>query len=182
MSNDLIDNLQKASLFQLWRLRDVIDKMLDDPNKLMHIKSQLRVGQNTIYFDSDDNKDIKCTIVRIGRTRVLVQRHDSCKRWNIPFYMLNINNIPTEIKTNKKKIDRLTLKIGDLVGFVNHRTNQELYGKVTKLNPKTALVKITTCEQWRVSYPCLFYVLDGETGTENDLLSEQKLLEAEAYE
>jgi hypothetical protein len=111
MNNDLINNLQKASLFQLWRLNDIIHKMLDDPNKLVQVKTQLFVGQETTYFDSDDNKDIHCTIVKIGRTRALVRRHDNDRCWNIPFYMFNLNNIPTEVKTNKKKIDRLTLKI-----------------------------------------------------------------------
>jgi len=134
MSNDLISSLEKASLFQLWRLTDVIGKMLDDPSKLMRVKSQLVVGQETMYFDPDDNKDISCIIVKISRTRALIQRHDNGKRWNIPFYMFNINNIPTDVKTDKKKIDRLTLKVGDSVGFVNHRTNQELYGDVTEHN------------------------------------------------
>jgi hypothetical protein len=55
--------------------------------------------------------------------------------------------------------------VGDYVGFVNSRSGQELYGRVIQRNRKTASVMLEDSRQeWRVSYPCLFSVIEGEKG------------------
>ena len=66
------------------------------------------------------------------------------------------------------------MKVGDKVGFVNHRdNNKELYGTVVKLNPKL-LELINTGEHWRVGYGGLFYVLDGEEEIDATLIERIK--------
>jgi len=88
--------------------------------------------------------------------------HDG-KRWNIPLYMLNLEDIDTSIKPIKREggLDRNTLKVGDLVGW-NSKLGHDLYGVIEKLNPKMALVRLGTGESWRVAYSLLFTVMDGE--------------------
>jgi hypothetical protein len=163
MSNDFLSQLEQASLFKLWRLRTVIDKYLEDPYRSMQVRAKLRLGQKVSYFAPEENREIEGIITKIGQTRAAIKHEHDQKYWNIPFYMLNIDCIPTNVKTDRSKVDRLTLKVGDQVGFVNHRDdNKELYGTVTKLNPKTAGVKLNTGEHWRVGYSGLFYVFDGE--------------------
>lgn len=163
MSNDFLSRLEQASLFELWRLRAVIDKCMEDPYRLMQVRAKLRLGQKISYFDPEENREIKGVITKIGKTRAWIRHVHDQKNWNIPFYMLNIDCIPTDVKVGHKKVDRLTLKVGDKVGFVNHRdNNKELYGTVVKLNPKTAGVRLNTGENWRVGYGGLFYVLDGK--------------------
>ena len=65
------------------------------------------------------------------------------------------------IRAALHKVRRDLLRVGDTVGFRN-RSNREVYGVVTKLNPKTASVRLTTAEQWRVHYGFLFHVLDAQ--------------------
>ena len=167
MSNDFLSKLEQASLFELWRLSAVIDKYLEDPYRLMKIRAKLRLGQKISYFVPEENREIDGIITKIGKTRAVIKQNYDQKHWNIPLYMLNIDDIPTDVKTDHKKIDRLTLKVGDKVGFVNHRdNNKELYGTVTKLNPKTAAIKLNSGEHWRVDYGSLFYVLDSEEACE----------------
>ena len=76
--------------------------------------------------------------------------------------MINTTGMKTEFGFHSGKVDRLTLKVGEQVGFVN-RQNIALYGTVAKLNDKTASVKLFTGERWRVSYNMLFYVVDAVT-------------------
>lgn len=161
--SEIISQLEKATPFQLWRLKALIDRLLDDPNKLLEVRRKLYIGQNITYFELEENREISATILKILRTHVLVRNTQDSEEWKLPFYMLNIDGLPTDVADKKQKVDRLTLKVGEKVGFINHKQdNKLLCGVVTKLNTKTATVKLLTGEMWRVSYGALFYVLDAE--------------------
>ena len=171
--SEIITQLEEATPFQLWRLRALIDRFLDDPGRLLKVRSKLHIGQRVAYFDPDENREISAIVIRILRTRVLVKNTDDGKQWRLPLYMLNIDELPTDAPIKNQKIDRLTLKVGEKVGFIDNRqSNRPLYGVVTKLNPKTATVKIFAGGIWRVSYSALFYVLDVEIGINNMQIAE----------
>ena len=57
MSNDFLTKIEQASLFELYRLRTVIDKYLDDPNRLMQIRAKLHLGQKVRYFAPEENRE-----------------------------------------------------------------------------------------------------------------------------
>ena len=78
--------------------------------------------------------------------------------------MLNISGTQSDFKGSHGRVDRLTLRVGESVGFINHRDNKELYGIVIKLNQKTATIQLSTGAKWRVSYNLLFYVMDSNRG------------------
>lgn len=158
---ELLKAVEHASSFDLWRLTRAIDEMLKDPARIHAIKSRLRMNQEVVYFDARENREIHATIVEIHRTNVLVKTHDGGRLWQIPFYMLNLENEKTETRTQPQRIDRSTLKVGDQVGFLN-RSSQVVSGAVTKLNPKAAEVLLPTGERWRIHYHALFYVFEGE--------------------
>ena len=82
------------------------------------------------------------------------------KRWNIPFYHINLQNIDTNIRNKKRPlgIEKNELKVGDKVGFKN-QDNEEVYGKVIRLNQKTVTIEVPPKQQWRVSYSLLFLYL-----------------------
>ncbi|MCK4869864.1 MAG: hypothetical protein KAS93_02015 [Gammaproteobacteria bacterium] len=163
--SEIITQLEKATPFQLWRLRALMDRLLEDPNRLMHVKRKLYLGQKITYFVPEENRDITATVINILRTHVLVKNTCDGKQWKLPLYMLNIDDLPTDVTGKQQKVDRLTLKVGENVGFIDHRKdNKPMCGLVTKLNPKTATVKALTGEMWRVSYGALFYVLEVEAG------------------
>lgn len=158
---EILEKLEQASPFELWRLTQTIDAMLKDPVRVHDVRSRLRVNQGVVYFDTRENKEIQATIVEIHRTNVLVKNCDDGKLWHIPFYMLKIERGDKDRDTPLQKIDRSTLKVGDQVGFLN-RSSQIICGKVTKLNPKAAEVTLPTGEHWRVHYHALFPILEGE--------------------
>lgn len=159
----ILEELDKASLFELYRLNQAIWKQLEDPNRNQLVKRQLRIGQDITYFEADENRLIEATIIDVKRTRASVRNKHDGRIWNIPFYHINIDKTDTDIKPSQNKVDRNSLKIGDTVCFTD-KQGDEIFGQVTKLNPKTAGVLVGNV-RWRVAYGFLSSVLDGQVDT-----------------
>lgn len=160
----LPDALSKAPLFELWRLKAAIARALEDPCKNEAIRASLRIGQSVRYFDAAENREISGCIIEIKRSRALIRHDHDKKLWNIPFYMINLQAQDTGTTAKEhQKVSRDSLRVGDAVGY-RSRTNSEVYGAVTRLNRKTATVRLTTGELWGVPYGFLFLILDVPAG------------------
>jgi len=169
--NHLSNELEQASMFDLWRLSCVINNLLDDPQKLEPLKKHLQEGQAISYFDSTANCLVEATIIQIKKKRVLVRNKHDGHQWNIPFYMVNLAGVDTNIKPQStKKLDRQSLQVGCLVGW-RSKDGRDHYGKIIKLNPKLAKIINTEGEVWRVHYSLLFAVMDSVTDNGGDDLN-----------
>jgi hypothetical protein len=170
----LLTELEKASLFDLYRLRVGIGKMLDQPDRIKSIKRRLRIGMEVTYFDEGENRLIPATIEEIQRTKLLVRNISDGKKWKMPFHMINLDGVDTDIHADQGKVDRNKLKVGDLVGF-HDRQQQEQYGEIVRLNPKTATLHTKFGTKWRVAYSLLFKVVDGD----GEQVADSELIEGE---
>jgi hypothetical protein len=169
----IISALQKASTFDLYRLQSAIGHLLDDPQRLNAIKRQLRPGMEITYFEPQENRLIPAQILEIRRTRAAIKELTTGKRWNISLCMINIEGADTDITPQKNQVDRLSLKIGDQVGFTG-RDGSELFGTVVKLNPKRAKIQ-TSQGIWGVHYSMLFTIIDGEQARDQFVPAEIEL-------
>lgn len=167
----VLKELEKASLFELFRLESAISDLLDDPVRLLAIKRQLRAGTDISYFDTHKNCLVPARLEAVRKTRASVRELETGKLWTIPLYMINIEGTATDIEPRGRGVDRLSLRVGDRVGFVG-RAGEEVFGTVIKLNPKRAKVE-TEQGVWNVSYSILFTVLEGEQGTEQYLIPKE---------
>jgi hypothetical protein len=160
--NSIFKQLESLSLFELNRLRSAISIALEDPDKNQSIKNHLKVGMKITYFSSNKNSLIEATVVDIRKTRASVVNADDGVKWNISFYLINLQGIDVNIvpKRSFGGLDRNSLKVGDHVGW-HSKLGYELYGVIEKLNPKKALIHLGDGQQWTVSYPLLFLVMDG---------------------
>lgn len=166
----IVEELKDASLFDLYRLRVAIEHLLENPQRIKAIKRQLRPGQDITYFDRAENRLIEAKVIKLKRTRLLVENKHDNQRWDIPFHWVNLDNVNTDIEVSPKVgLDKSQLKIGDEVGFLG-RQDTEVYGEVIRLNQKTATVLVDEHEQWRVPYGLLFSVIDGERVTASKLI------------
>ncbi len=158
---DLLNALNKASSFDLYRIRSIINNQLEDPTRVFSIKKKLFVGQEITYFEEDENRLITATIIELKRTRVVVKNCCDNRIWQLYYYHINIDNTETEIdSSNQQKLDKNSLKVGDNISFFC-TDGSEVFGIVDKLNPKTA--GITTKDgKWRVAYAALSLVFEGE--------------------
>jgi hypothetical protein len=169
----ILEELNNASLFELYRLEQAIRRNLEDPVRIRKIKNSLKVGQDIEYFDAEENRLVEASIVELKKTRALVKnRHDGAL-WNIPFYHINLDHADISISGSTGKLDRNTLKVGDKVAFKDRKGN-ELFGEVIKLNQKTAGVLIGTT-RWKVSYCLLSLIIEGKLGSETNAIEGQLL-------
>jgi len=169
----ILEELNNASLFELYRLEQAIRRSLEDPVSITKIKDSLKVGQDIEYFEADENRLIEARIVELKRTRVLVKNRHDGKLWTIPFYFINLDEADVAISSPTGKLDRNSLKIGDKVAFKDRKGN-ELFGEVIKLNPKTAGVLVGTT-QWKVGYRLLSSIIEGELGSDTNVIEDQFL-------
>ena len=156
----IVSELQKASTFDLYRLQAAIAKLLEDPVRVVAIKRQLRPGMAITYFHQEENRLIPARLLALRKTRAVVQDLEGERRWTIPLFMINLQGADTDIAPRRDGVDRLSLRIGDTVGFTAH-DGEALFGTVVKLNPKRAKIQ-TTKGVWAVPYARLFTVIDGE--------------------
>ena len=171
--SEIMEELNNASLFELYRLQQAIQRSLEDPVRIRKIKDSLKVGQDIEYFDAEQNRLIEATIIELKRTRALVKNRHDGKLWDIPFYHINVDHADVSISGSTGKLDRNSLKVGDKVAFKDRKGN-ELFGEVIKLNQKTAGVLVGTT-RWKVSYRLLSSIIEGEPGSETNLIEGELL-------
>lgn len=165
----LIKELEKASLFDIYRLNSGMRKMLDQPDRINTIKRRLYHGMEITYFDERENRLIPAVVETIKPTRVEVRNNEDGHKWNIRFYTVNLDGVDTDIHGHENQVDRNKLKVGGLVGFYDNK-QQEQYGEIIRLNPKTVTIHTKFGTRWRVTYSLLFKVIDGESNQAQDSL------------
>jgi hypothetical protein len=157
----IIDDLNSASLFDLFRLSVAIHQQLDEPQRIAEVRAKLRPGMEITFFDGERNHLVKARVLKLNRTRLDVHSLLDHRDWSIRYCTVNLGNVETDIKPNKTLgITRTQLKIGDSVGFCD-RQNREKYGRVIGLNQKTASILVNESEKWRVAYSLLFPIIEG---------------------
>lgn len=164
---EILEALDQASLFQLFRLHAAIGNHLDDPARIDAVKRALRPGQLIRYFAVDENRLASARLLELRRTRAVVENLEDGKRWSIPFYLINLDGHEADIAPRPNRpLDRNRVKVGEIVSF-RDRQGQEHFGEVVKLNQKTASVMVDRT-RWRVAYGLLSPVIDGEWAAQQD--------------
>jgi len=163
----VMSELDEASLFDLYRLNVAIRKEFDNPVRIEKVKRMLKEGDTITYFEGTENRLVQAEVIELKRTRLLVRNKQDLKIWSIAFYMVNTEDVATDITypDTPRGMNRNEIRIGDLVGFRN-RSNRNVRGKVMRINPKTVTLFVEPNEKWRVSYSMLYPIVDGEKAHE----------------
>ncbi|PCI35163.1 MAG: hypothetical protein COB50_05600 [Thiotrichales bacterium] len=175
----LLQELKEASIFDLYRLYTAISKELNNPAHIAAIKKRLKIGMDLSYFDNAENRTKQVSLLALKAKKVVVLDKESYREILLPYCMLNIDGINTEIN-EQKNTDVLTannLKVGDRVGFNNNGEN--IVGIIKRLNHKTVTMIIKSGEQWRVGYSHLHRIHDAEVGPD---IEEAVLISGDNYE
>jgi len=167
----IMSELDNASLFDLYRLSAAIGKELENPKRIKKIRQMIKAGDTISYFVNEENRLIEAEVLELKRTRVIVRNKHDMKRWTIPLYMINVEDISVDIVRPEKAmgISRHEIQIGDFVGF-RDRANNNLRGKVIRINPKTVTLFVEPNQKWRVSYSMLYSIIDGQKACEQQLI------------
>ena len=173
--SDLLQLLDQASAFDIYRLRTVLDNMMDDPQRLNEVKVRLRLGMSVSYYEPSLNRIEQGVVERIKQTRVLIRNADG-RRWDVPLCAINIHDVEITHHTNPKQtLTRNDVSIGDRVGF-RDRTGKDHQGMVKRLNQKTVTID-TEIGSWRVAYSFLYKVIEHEGEGESAVNRAMRVLE-----
>ncbi|MBC8301759.1 MAG: hypothetical protein H8E55_39110 [Pelagibacterales bacterium] len=164
----LINELNKASAFDLYRLFVAIDKELRNPIRINLIKQQLVIGMELTYFNFVKNRLLKAKLLELRKTHALVFEYEGNKKLVIPFAVINLDNTNTEIyKSNDSEtLSANTLKVGDPVSF--HKNGEIIIGIIKRINYKTVSIETRNHGKWRVGYPLLKKVVDHDSNGKSD--------------
>lgn len=158
---EIINSIQQASLFDLYRLSVAIGHTMEDPQRIQMIRQSFKEGDALSYFDITANCLQNATVIQKNLKWVIVQNNLDHKRYRVPYGALNLHQANADIHASSTvKLTKNHLKIGDYVGF--HKEGERIVGVVTRLNYKTANLSAREGHRWRVSYSMLFKVIDSD--------------------
>lgn len=156
----IIDEMNKASLFDLYRLNVAINKELSNPDRINAIKKKLYLGMRLTYFESTQNRSIKCQLIEMKPTKAIVLDEEKNKHLVMPYFMLNLDHVDTFIHDDGKRLTANMLNVGEYVGF--NKDGQVIVGRIKSLNVKTASIITSSGMHWRVSYNLLHRVHNAD--------------------
>lgn len=158
---EVFNQIRKASLFDLYRLNVCIRNEMENPERIKQLRKTFKEGDTITYFDQKTNRLIPATVIQKNLKYVQVRHVGDQVIWNIPYYLLNLDQVDVDIHADKnEKLSKNHLKVGDLVGF-NH-DGQSIFGVIIRLNQKTITLMTPSHKRWRVYYQSLFRVIDSE--------------------
>jgi hypothetical protein len=128
----LLNALNKASLFDLYRLYAAIGRELNNPHRITAIKQKLRVGMELSYFDFAENRATGSKILELRQKNAVVLDSERQKKLFVPYYLLNVDGIETSIHETADTLTANNLKVGDCVGF--NSNGQDRMGIIKRLN------------------------------------------------
>lgn len=164
---ELLRTLQKASPFQLYRLRALITDLLDDPQWTSVVQSRLRVGQSVEYFEAKHNCLHKGTIEELRTKHAVILDADGVRRWLVQYAAINVSGEDIVVCDNASRgISPSELSVGDLVGFPD-RSGDHHCGHVIRRNAQTATINVAG-HHWRVSYEFLYRVVSEVSQSSGD--------------
>lgn len=157
----LVNELNQASAFDLYRLKVAINYELDNPSRLLAIKQKLHVGMELTYFDPTKNRLVKGQLVETRQKNVVILDYEQNKRFVMPYYMLNAEGVRIDINQQGEQLTANNLSVGNCVGF--NKDGKDIIGLIKSLNQKTVTLITSNNERWRVAYAYLYRVHDAET-------------------
>lgn len=158
--NQLLNQLNQAGLFELYRLKTAIDYELDNPERLTAFKQKLRLGMTLSYFEPKENRLIEGKLLEMRPKKAVILDYERNSRLALPYYMLNVEGGETAIHQKGKQLTANELKVGDIVGF--NKDGRDIAGVIKRLNSKTVTLAASDGNGWRVPYAYLYRIHDAE--------------------
>ena len=156
----VLEALQSASGFELFRLRAALDIALDDPQLNLRIRQQLHAGQMVAYFNAGQNRQCSGQIIELRKKEALIRHLESGEHWGVPYIAINLSGVDVRVHDKVARgLSRQEVAMGDRVGFLD-REQRERWGQVVRLNEKTVTLDVDG-QKWRVAYVFLHRMLDA---------------------
>ena len=100
---EVLNALNEASAFELYRLRAAINVVLDEPGRMLAIQTKLHLGQSIEYFDPRANAKRFGKILELRRKNAVVLDRDDGKRWLIEYPSINLQGADVQIRQTTQR-------------------------------------------------------------------------------
>ena len=87
----LLEALQQASGFELYRLRAAIDRALSAPERIDAIRRCIKRGQRIEYFDARDNRMYRGQVLEMRNTTLVIMDFDRPAKLLIDYAAINLD-------------------------------------------------------------------------------------------
>ena len=162
----LIDALNKATSLELYKLRAVIDRLLDDPKRIIAIRAPLHLGQTVQFFDWQRQQMRAGQVVALRDRQVGVRDERSRVEWKLHYAAIESpKDAPSgsggstqSEKTAPPRPQRGDFRVGEAVTF-DDRYLQTHVGTIVRINQRTASID-SEGSSWRVPFSGLRHLVD----------------------
>jgi hypothetical protein len=159
--SEVLNALNSASSFELFRLRAAITAVLDDPARVQAIQSRMTRGQTVEFFDSRANAKCKASVLELRRKTALVVAHADQQKWLMEYAAFDLDGVDVQIQpTTNQGLSRNQIAVGDTLGYLSAQGRQ-CSGKVIRLNDKTVTLQVED-QEWRIPYRFLHRVVEAD--------------------
>jgi hypothetical protein len=165
----LVAALPQASSLDLYRLECAIQRLRNEPQRIVAIRRRLHLGMIVQFFGAHDGTTHAGRITALNSRDVSIDDANQKTRWSgVPYAAIDLREeggtVEVEILEPAKPAQtpkfrtRADFRIGDNVSFVD-RDQQPHVGRVVRVNAKTATVE---CDSgtWRVAFGGLQHLVD----------------------
>ena len=150
----------QATDLELLQLQTAVEHLLSQPARMTAIRQQLHVGQTVQYLDVRDNRMHAAKVIEFKPDQLMVHAsHDGKYKW-IRYAAIGLD--PSVKVTQQHKVilpRREDFALGDTVSFEGRDLIRK-FGKISRINPKTASIVCEDGHEWRVSFALLQRVMN----------------------
>lgn len=163
MDSGWTEQLGRSSNTDLFRLRSAIDRMLEDPKRILSTRKLLNLGQ-TVRFVDWRTGEWRAGTVLAFRDRELTVRDTAGLHWKLPYVAIEPPSETAEIAAmlesapESPRMGREDFVPGDRVSFTDKYLRTQV-GTVLRINRRTATI---VCDdgEWRVGFSLLRHLID----------------------
>lgn len=118
-----LDDLRQAHSAELYRLYLTIDRMLEDPQRVLQVRQRLHLGMNVAYVAEDPFGPLcQGRVIELRSTQAVVEDHATGRRW-VVLYAAIVPDVasaqPQPEPAPTPRARREEFFVGDTVGFTD---------------------------------------------------------------
>jgi hypothetical protein len=151
----------QASDLELLQLQTALENLLMQPARIIAVRQQLHVGQAIQYLDVRDNRMHAATVIEFKPDQLMVHASNGGKYKWIRYAAVAIDpSVKTAPPQPKEMLPRREdFAVGDTVSFEGRDLIRK-FGKISRINQKTASILCEDGQEWRVSFALLQRVMN----------------------
>jgi hypothetical protein len=150
----------QATDLELLQLQTAVEHLLMQPARMIAIRQQLHVGQTVQYLDVRDNRMHPAKVIEFKPDQLMVHAsHDGKYKW-IRYAAVGLDTSVKVAQQPKEVLPRREdFALGDTVSFEGRDLIRK-FGKISRINQKTASIVCEDGHEWRVSFALLQRVMN----------------------